>query len=116
MDALLFVPHPQNVSRYETVCRRCSTIENHLPDGVEVDNESMAPSCQELPIGTTWQSSGTTVSSLTLKEGYYRTSNASTSIVECYRQESCVGGDDPDKYCAAGYKGACECGTPPTRM
>lgn len=98
----------QDISRFDTVCEKCSTPTNGAPDGVEMDNESGTPSCQKLPVGTVGRSSGTTVSSLTLQEGYYRISNNSVTILTCYRQESCVGGDDSDNYCAVGYGGPCE--------
>ena len=98
----------QNVSRFETVCRGCSTVPNQIPEGVWVTNEHETPTCTELPKGIVRVSSGTTVASLTLEEGYFRTSNDSSVILECYRSEACKGGDDPGKYCANGYEGACE--------
>lgn len=98
----------QAVSRFEAVCQGCSAAASDLPDGVHINNQSGTPSCKELPEGTVALSSGTTVESLTLLEGYYRTSNQSSAVLECYRSEACVGGDDPGNYCAEGYEGACE--------
>lgn len=54
-------------------------------------------------------STGTTLASLQLAEGYYRTSNESHVVLECYRKDSCIGGLDPTTYCATGYEGPCEC-------
>lgn len=104
-----FIVTQQKLSHFDTVCNGCSTNADQDQLGAEIDNESEIPFCKELPTGTTGRSSGTTVSSLTLEKGYYRTSNASVAIVGCYRQESCLGGDDPEKYCASGYGGPCEC-------
>ena len=98
----------QNVSRFQTVCRGCTTVPNQILDGVWVTNEHETPTCTELPKGTVSLSSGTTVVSLTLQKGYFRTSNETSVIFECYRSEACEGGDDPGKYCANGYEGACE--------
>lgn len=98
----------QNVSRFESVCTGCSTTTNEVPDGVDIKEESGTPACQELPMGAVALSSGTTVASITLRAGYYRTSNSSVDILECHRQEACLGGNGYETYCAAGYEGACE--------
>ena len=65
-------------------------------------------SCKDLPGGTLALSSGTTIEDITLQEGYYRTSNESSVVVQCYRTEACLGGNDPAHYCADGYEGACK--------
>ncbi|CAN0375421.1 unnamed protein product, partial [Scytosiphon promiscuus] len=45
---------------------------------------------------------------LTLKNGYFRTSNQSYVILQCFRRNACQGGKDADDYCASGYTGPCE--------
>ena len=106
----------QDISRFETVCQGCSDAANNIvPDGVEISNERQTPSCQEIPTGTVATSIATTVESLTLKKGFYRTSKENDIVMECYRSEACLGGSDPDEYCAEGYEGACECKATTTR-
>lgn len=62
----------------------------------------------ELMEGVEASSIGTTVATLDLKEGYYRTSAGSLAVLECYLEDACVGGIDVEDYCADGYKGPCE--------
>ena len=77
-----------------------------------VVTDGKVPTCVELMEGTRASSSGTTVATLDLKEGYFRTSNESQVVVECLLEEACVGGIDAENYCADGYEGPCECGCP----
>lgn len=92
---------------FDQVCTRCSGEEDELlnTQAVEVDGLSV---CAAAPSGSTASSSGTTVETLRLRQGYYRTSNQSHVVLECYRKEACNGGHDAANYCASGYKGACE--------
>lgn len=59
--------------------------------------------------GAKASSRGTTVATLDLQKGYYRTSAKSQVVVECYLEDACVGGTDAESYCADGYEGPCEC-------
>lgn len=79
-----------------------------IPGGVRINTERGKPSCKESPEGTVAMSSGTTVESIVLAAGYYRTSNDSEVVIQCYRSDACVGGIDPVDYCADGYDGACK--------
>lgn len=98
-----------NTTRFELACAQCSAAGSSTPDGVEVQHGNEIPSCEELPTGAKAVSSGTTVESITLEEGYYRTSNESHVILECHRRGACVGGVDANNYCAAGFEGPCKC-------
>jgi predicted outer membrane repeat protein len=54
---------------------------------------------------------GTTVSSLHLLEGYWRSSVSTLTILECYRKTACKGGVallSSDEYCSPGYAGPCK--------
>lgn len=51
---------------------------------------------------------GKTLGTLELERGYYRTSETSLDILECHREEACVGGSNASRYCAAGYRDACK--------
>ena len=94
-------------SCFDEVCSRCSTVGDgvSIPDNVRINEE---PVCAEPPLGATAPSDGTTVASITLKKGYFRTSNKSHDILQCYRKRACQGGSDADQYCAPGYFGPCE--------
>lgn len=70
--------------------------------------EDTLPVCDVLPEGVDALSSGTTVASLSLQQGYYRTSDKSRVVRECFNENACRGGTDVDSYCATGYKGPCE--------
>ena len=72
---------------------------------VQIDEE---PVCAEPPLGATAPLEGTTVANITLEKGYFRTSNKSHDILQCYQKHACLGGNDTDDYCAPGYNGPCE--------
>lgn len=93
-------------STFLTVCEGCSAVDNKVPNTVGVYQDT--PVCKELPMGTVAQSGGTTLESITLAEGYYRTSESSEELLECHRFEACAGGSDPRNYCAAGYQDVCK--------
>lgn len=67
-----------------------------------------AAECKDQPTGVVTSSTGTTLATLQLAKGYYRTSGESHIVLECYRKDSCVGGLNASNYCAAGYEGPCE--------
>ena len=58
--------------------------------------------------GVNTGTAGTTLQTLELEPGYYRTSETSPNILECHREEACVGGSDASQYCASGYRDACK--------
>ncbi|CAN0044546.1 unnamed protein product, partial [Laminaria digitata] len=64
--------------------------------------------CEDPPAGAIANSSGTTVATLILDKGYFRTSYQSHEILKCFHQNACVGGANITKYCAPGYTGPCE--------
>ncbi|CAM9513865.1 unnamed protein product, partial [Ectocarpus sp. 13 AM-2016] len=47
-----------------------------------------------------------TVATLNLEKGYYRISAYSSgNILECFKEDACVGGNTVGEYCAPGYEG-----------
>ncbi|CAB1102169.1 unnamed protein product [Ectocarpus sp. CCAP 1310/34] len=90
--------------RFELACARCSADCDAIPSSVTMA-DSTIPVCVESMEGTKASSSGTTVATLDLQEGYYRTSAESQVVVECYLTSACAGGTDPKNYCADGYEG-----------
>lgn len=94
-------------SCFDEVCARCANRVNGVPNGDQVQIDGI-PLCTGAPSGVTASSKGTTLATLTLDKGYYRTSKTSHDVHECYNEDACVGGNDTDKYCASGYQGPCE--------
>ena len=67
------------------------------------------PLCEVVPEGgKTTGDPGITLETLDLMSGFYRTSNKSREVLECYREEAYLGGLNADTYCAEGYAGPCE--------
>ena len=66
------------------------------------------PVCASPPLGAVAHSRGITVETLAVEKGYFRTSNRSHDVRECYHKNSCSGGSDADTYCSSGYRGPCE--------
>ena len=91
----------------DEVCARCSRGGDELTDMKDVRTDGY-PVCAEPPPGTTASASGTSVMTLSLEKGYYRTSNSSHVVLQCFQESACLGGDDADAYCAPGYTGPCE--------
>ena len=93
--------------RFNVVCARCSNGGDCVPDNVAIDDETV-PGCRTIPTGVHTSSTGITLADFNLKKGYYRDSNASPLILECYQPSACTGGTDATDYCAPGYKGPCK--------
>ena len=72
-------------------------------------DETTVPFCDVAPEGVnTTGISGMTLETLNLMSGFYRTSNKSRNVLECYHEKACVGGSHDGSYCAKGYAGPCE--------
>lgn len=91
-------------ARFEVVCSRCPDFGS---SNVSIDSETH-PVCADLPEGVRALSSGATLSSFDLEEGYYRTSSESHVVIECFNEDACLGGRTAGEYCARGYEGPCE--------
>lgn len=89
-------------------CARCSTGSEIEVKNAVVTDEGHIPICEELPEGANDTATGITLETMDLLPGFYRMSNKSTEILECYQDEACIGGDEAGHYCAEGYKGPCE--------
>ena len=67
------------------------------------------PICRVVPEGVnTTGNSGMTLETLNLMPGFYRTYYKSREVLECHREEACVGGSNASRFCAKGYTGPCE--------
>ena len=94
-------------SCFNEVCSRCDGGRDGTNDSIEVRIDGL-PVCVKPPLGAVAPSRGTTVDSLTLLKGYFRTSNESHDVRKCYHERACRGGSDADEYCTFGYTGPCE--------
>lgn len=92
--------------RLELVCEECID-ECEVDSTIATVTSDTIPSCKAIPVGVSKVSS-TTLETFDLLPGYYRVSADSRVIRECYRTESCTGGDNSLNYCATGYTGPCE--------
>ncbi|CAM9198733.1 unnamed protein product [Ectocarpus sp. 8 AP-2014] len=99
--------------RYEVVCAGCEHADlgkhadllgTSIPHFDIVDAATI-PDCKKLPTGVHETPNDTTVATFKLKKGYYRPSITSETIRECYQEDACLGGTDPERYCATLYTG-----------
>ncbi|CAN0108566.1 unnamed protein product, partial [Ascophyllum nodosum] len=82
-------------------------VDSHcdVPADIEMDSTTV-PVCEVVPEGVDITGNpGMTLKTLDLMSGFYRTSYKSREVLECYREEACVGGSDAGSYCAEGYAG-----------
>lgn len=108
-DKLSFFPTPSKTpmqvkgSAYDVACDSCPVEGNNctLP---YYDNVQL---CEPVLENTGSISPHGTLETLDLKPGYWRSSNTSRDIRECYEAAACVGGQQG--LCASGYEGPCEC-------
>ena len=92
--------------RFEVVCEQCVGGCNVDESMAKVTADSL-PVCDDIPEGVS-RDGPTTLETFDLLEGYYRVSNESRVIRECYLTDACIGGTDHLNYCAQGYTGPCE--------
>lgn len=92
---------------FDEVCSRCSGGLDGANDSEEVRIDGF-PVCAVPPVGAVASSSGTSVATLSLEKGYFRTSNQSHDVRKCYHEVACRGGSDANEYCTSGYTGPCE--------
>lgn len=103
----------QNVA-YDTACSSCPPVSKCV-DCTVADNDTAVWCSWVLDYTSSPEENGT-LASLTLDSGFWRTSNNSQTILECYNPDACVGGKAEecggvncrDGYCASGYTGPCE--------
>ena len=90
------------------MCSLCTDPRCAAHTGIDMDDTTV-PFCEVVPGGVnTTGISGMTLETLNLMPGFYRTSNKSREVLECHREDVCLGGSNADTYCAEGYAGLCE--------
>ncbi|CBJ26186.1 conserved unknown protein [Ectocarpus siliculosus] len=110
-DAHFLDEEVADTCRLEVVCSRCVSSpcedDDMLDNGISVLEDNVVPHCKAVAVGVNVSgNAGTTLQTLDLESGYYRTSAESDIILECHREEACVGGSTAGEYCATGYQGA----------
>lgn len=89
-------------SAYDVACEACPAEGNNctMPyyDRVQL--------CESVLEHTTSLAADGTLETLDLEPGYWRSSNTSRDIRECYEADACIGG--VQGVCASGYEGPCE--------
>lgn len=101
-----FSQYDDGHERYEAVCDGC--LEWADCDTCDVENGNSKPDCFEV-LEHTSAVLGTTLETLVIESGYYRSTNNTTEIYVCYNEKACLGGQSGSSdYCAIGYMGPCE--------
>lgn len=99
-----------SVTRYDTVCAGCPTAEGaETCEKCTIDDPGRVPAgCAQPPDGAV-DVAGATLETLEIEPGWYRATNTSIKIFQCYRENACLGGQTGgEDFCASGYTGPCE--------
>lgn len=72
-----------------------------------MENPNRVQQCQPVMDYATSLEANGTLESLSIQQGFWRSSGTSKEIRECYEESACVGGTG--SYCQEGYQGPREC-------
>lgn len=91
--------------RYKIVCDDCGKE----CKGCTIADGKSIPVCSELLGHTDSRGGVATLETLLLYPGYWRATNTSRDILECFNKRACNGGKTGNpEYCSTGYTGPCE--------
>lgn len=98
----------QSGNCYETLCHGCEVCPSCLFPELE-----LVPKCLSLLDAgiehATSPGGVTTIQEILINEGYWRASEDSLNILECYNKQACRGGKTgASNFCRQGYEGPCE--------
>jgi len=94
-------------SRYDAVCLDCPAWMNCR--NCSIASGHMLPTCSSPLAHTEADKPRTTLETLTISPGYWRATNQSKDILECFNRDACNGGrTGAERFCASGYTGPCE--------
>lgn len=94
--------------RYGIVCDGCDGSDVEC-EGCTIEDDHTIPVCSPLLEHTTSERGTATLERLVLNSGYWRATNTSRDILECFNKNACHGGVTGSKtYCSMGYEGPCE--------
>lgn len=72
-------------------------------------NSTSVPKCTAAMEHTTCSTKGKTLSTIVIDAGYWRATESSRDVLECYNPASCLGGvTGAPGNCKEGYEGPCE--------
>ena len=98
---------PQAGEVYDKVCAGCPT---NCPN-CEIEEPALLPQCISLVEAEIEHANSrgglSTVEDLYIFKGYWRATNTSTDVKECYNEVACPGGVTTGN-CNKGFKGPCE--------
>ena len=95
--------HPPQTSSFATACESCPIDCQNCT----VENPNRVQQCRSVIEHTTSSGANGALESLTLQQGFWRSSLTSKEILQCYESSACVGGTE--EYCNDGYQGPREC-------
>ena len=90
-------------SAYDVACESCPAEGNNCT----LSSRNEVQLCEPVLEHTSSPNSNDTLASLSLHPGYWRSSNSSRDIRECYEPDACHEGLHGS--CSSGYEGPCEC-------
>ena len=101
--ALLFPSQVED--RFLAVCSGCVECPS-----CTVDKHGNVSTCSDvIEHSTSPGGSNVTLMTLLIDRGYWRATNKSTTVFECYNEDACKGGlTGSVDYCSEGYTGPCE--------
>ena len=103
LPAFLFAMQIEN--RFDAICSGCGDCSSCTVD----KNETVSTCSDVFEHSTSPGGSNATLMTLEIEAGYWRATNDSTKVLECYNEDACNGGlTGSDDYCSEGYKGPCE--------
>eukprot|EP00752_Nemacystus_decipiens_P006539 g5890.t1 len=96
----------ETATRFSTVCAGCNDSSTDPCSTCQVDGDMRVPAgCFDSPDGTD-DVQGTKLETLEILPGWYRATNETTNIFQCYNEDACLGGQTGDEdFCADGYTG-----------
>lgn len=75
-----------------------------------MEQENLVPVCTEAYEHSDSNGINVTIEFLDIEAGYWRATNTSDEILECYNTDACLGGITGEAaFCLEGYEGPCEC-------
>lgn len=76
---------------------------------INIQDPTAEPACKEALEHTTSSGVGVKLETLIIEAGFWRATNTSTILLECYNTEACEGGITGSvTFCKTGYTGPCE--------
>lgn len=92
--------------RYEVVCGGCTPDLWENCDGCSMGSSGTVPTCTKA-LDNTGAEAGSTIETISIHQGYWRATNISRIVRECYNFHACRGGQTGSStFCEDGYEGA----------